>query len=559
MKILLLSLNSRYTHSNLALYYLRTAAKDSGFEVSIKELSINLQIIEIITEIYKSQPDVLAISVYIWNSELVAKLFPEIKQILPKCKIVLGGPEVSYNPDKWIENHPEIDFIVTGHGEAGFKFLLENYFTTNKKIINRQNPPFPEIEFPYIDEDFSELKDKYIYYESSRGCSYRCSYCLSSRSDQKLEYRDFEKVKAELTLLLFHKPKIIKFVDRTFNANKVFSRELWQFLINSGTKTKFHFEIFPTLLEDEDFEILKTAPVELFQFEIGIQSVNSEILEIIDRHDDWQVSSKNIKKLLDMQNIHIHTDLIAGLPGENFEQIKSSFNEIYGLNSHHFQLGFLKVLPGTKMQEQAEEFDIKYMQTPPYQVMSTSDLSFDEIIRLTEIEHLLNKFYNSGKYIETINFLCSQYENSFDFYGDLREYYEVNNLEVSNPNWQQNAKTLINFAEEIIPEYVHQLKDSIRWDWCKTANSHYFPDFLQTANLKQAKECGYEYLRNLSVKGVIDINEVKMTLSELKSAVFYIPETIEFALKHKIDDKIAVFVKDVKKKKITKIPFIEVK
>ena len=553
-KVLLLALNARFTHSNLALHCLRTSAVNTNYEISIKELTINQQSLEIITEIYQNSPDVLAISVYIWNSQIVQKILPEIKKVLPKCKIVLGGPEVSYNSEDWIKNFPEIDFIIRGHGETGFKFLLENNLTSNMKIIHIQNPHFNEIDFPYCNDDFTELAGKYLYYESSRGCSFRCSYCLSSRSDQKLEYRSLEKVKTELTYLISKKPKIVKFVDRTFNANKVFAREVWQFLIDFDTDTKFHFEIFPGLLEEQDFAILSAAPEDRFQFEIGIQSVNPHVVKTIDRNDNWLISKDNIKKLIDLKNIHIHTDMIVGLPSENFSELQHSFNEIYALKSDHFQLGFLKVIPGTKIREQADKFNIKYTHTPPYHVLSTSEITFDELSDIKNIELLLNKYYNSGKYLSVTDFLCSFYDVPYDFYNVLRRYYEENEIDIANPNWQQNAKIFIEFGKQNHPELVQQIRDRLRWDWCKTANSHYFPDFLQNDKLKQAKELGYRFLKNLSEQDTIIFDEHSFKLSALKSAVFFLPESAEFSSEFDLENKIAVFIKESGKKVVLRIP-----
>ncbi len=347
--ILLVGINARYTHSNLAIRYLRNYVSDLSYQITLEEFTINQPLLDILSKIFKLEPEIIALSVYIWNTEIIRKLLPEVHKLLPECKIILGGPEVSYNPQHWLEEFPFLNFIICGAGEAGFRYLIEKKLLVKEQIIKIQNPAFNEIKFPYTDDDFPGLKDKYIYYEASRGCPFKCSYCLSSRSDQKLELREFNKVKEELEFLLNKKPRIIKFVDRTFNANREFSRNIWQYLIEINPDTKFHFEIYPALLEEEDFILLEKCPVDLFQFEIGIQSTNPATLKAIHRPDNWHKTKEKIQKLISIGNIHIHVDLIAGLPYDEFKHIKHSFNDIYALQADHFQLGFLKILPGTEI------------------------------------------------------------------------------------------------------------------------------------------------------------------------------------------------------------------
>ena len=248
-KILLIGINARYTHQNLAIRYLRNFVTDLNFNVVISEYSINQNQLDILEEIADKKPDIVAISVYIWNVEIVKFILSHLNNLLPKVKIILGGPEVSYNSNFWLANFPHIDFVVLGAGEASFRYLLENNFQTEEKIIKVQNPPFHGIPFPYLAEDFRE--NKYLYYEASRGCQFRCSYCISSRNDQKLEFRKIEDIKNELKFMLKFKPKIIKFVDRTFNAKNEFARQIWEFIISQKIVTKFHFEIFPNLLNND--------------------------------------------------------------------------------------------------------------------------------------------------------------------------------------------------------------------------------------------------------------------------------------------------------------------
>jgi len=442
-KVLLIGINARYTHSNPAIRYLRNSVLDLPFKIELIEFSINRKISEILSKIYGSQPDVVALSVYIWNSEIVKKILKDIKKVLPDIKIILGGPEVSFNAEKWIEEFPAIDHIIFGNGEEGFRYFLERDLDVPQTIIKIKNKNFSEINFPYLETDFPELQNKYIYYESSRGCPFRCIYCLSSRIDQALEFRDLETVKEEILWLLEKKPKIIKFIDRTFNSDRDFSRKIWKFLIELNPKTRFHFEIHPDLLEKEDFEILKKCPADLFQFEIGIQSTNPKTLKNINRTINIIEANKKIRKLIKTGNTHIHVDLIAGLPFADLESLANSFNEVYKLKADHLQLGFLKVLPGTKLLEKIDEFEIKFSEIAPYEVMQTKWLSYPELLQIHKIEFLLNAFYNSHKFEITLPEIVSLFENPFDFYHSLSKILEFDDFFISLNDWQKRADLIL--------------------------------------------------------------------------------------------------------------------
>ncbi|NQV18181.1 MAG: B12-binding domain-containing radical SAM protein [Armatimonadetes bacterium] len=540
-KIFLLGINARFTHSNLAIRYLRNFISDLPFEIVLEEVTFKCSLFEILANLHEEKPEIIGISVYIWNSEIVKKLLPEIKKILPESQLILGGPEVSYNPEQWLEMFSEIDHIVCGLGEEGFRCLLEQ--KTTEKIIHKQNPHFSKIKFPYLDSDFPDLKQKYIYFESSRGCPFRCSYCLSSRIDQKLEFRKFEQVKKELSFLIEKEPKIIKFVDRTFNVNAEHYRNIWKFLIELNPEIRFHFEILPNLLKGEDFKILERCPKDLFQFEIGIQSTNPKTLQSIHRNHDWKETKQKIQRLLELKTIHIHIDLIAGLPYEDFSTFRDSFNNIYELKPDYFQLGFLKILSGTEMSERTEEYEIINTNSAPYEVLKNRWLSFDELLEIHKIENLLNLFYNSHKFDRTISNLLEYFESSFDFYLNLVKFSEKQEILFQQKNWFLNAKFLIRFIKKTLSSESDYFLDCLRWDWCKIAKSHFYPEFLRTKETDNAKEIGYKYLKSLSIKGSIQIGKISFTVSDLKKAIFFQPSSDTFRKKYAKKNEYFAFIK----------------
>ncbi len=541
--ILLVGINARYTHSNLAIRYLRNYVSDLSYQITLEEFTINQLLLDILSKIFKLEPEIIALSVYIWNTEIIRKLLPEVHKLLPECKIILGGPEVSYNPQHWLEEFPFLNFIICGAGEAGFRYLIEKKLLVKEQIIKIQNPAFNEIKFPYTDDDFPGLKNKYIYYEASRGCPFKCSYCLSSRSDQKLELREFNKVKEELEFLLNKKPRIIKFVDRTFNANREFSRNIWQYLIEINPDTKFHFEIYPALLEEEDFILLEKCPVDLFQFEIGIQSTNPATLKAIHRPDNWHKTKEKIQKLISIGNIHIHVDLIAGLPNDEFKDIKHSFNEIYALQADHFQLGFLKVLQGTEIAEKTEKFGIECLSYAPYQVLKTKWLDFNQLEKIQQVESLLNTFHNSGNFKLTIKNLTLEFNSPFKMFSCLAEQINKIGKDPGICNWQKSAALLLEFIRQNLSEKLEFYQDCLRWDWCYLANAHQYPAFLNSRKLAQVKRIGFEFLKQRSRQGSINFKEVKFTFNDLKKAIFFQPSSIGFKNKLMPHAEICVFIK----------------
>lgn len=541
-KMLLIGVNARYTHSNLALRYLRNFVDDLEYKTEILEFSINQDILEILEQIAQVKPDIIVFSVYIWNTEKILSLLPEVKKVLLDSKIILGGPEVSYNPEDWLIKFPEIDFIICGAGEAGFRYLLKSGLHIENTIIRKNNPHFSELPFPYLLSDFPEIKDKYIYYESSRGCSFKCSYCLSSRSDQALEFRDINIVKKELKFLIDQEPRIIKFVDRTFNIKKEHSREIWKFLINLNPDITFHFEIHPELIEDKDLQILKNCPKGLFQFEIGIQSTNPETLKAIHRTDNWNKNADIIHQLISFGNIHIHVDLIAGLPFEDMLRFKKSFNDIFNLNADHFQLGFLKVLPGTEMAENADKFEIISTNMSPYIILKNRWLSFNDLNKIHNIETLLNVFSNSNKFNTTLKYLIPKFDSSYNFFSDLLDFLQTRNFDLQTKNWKKNAVKLMQFANVLFPKKKELFFDCLRWDWCLQAKSHYYPEFLRSDLNIKAKQIGFEYLNSFKLKDKIQLDKIELTVSDLKRVIYFIPGSEEFKYKYLPSAEIVAFI-----------------
>lgn len=529
--ILLTSLNARWTHSSLSVYYIRSALEKAGFASEILELSINLEADDIFASIYAFKPNILAFSVYIWNSNLIKSLLPELKKILPNIKIVLGGPEVSYNAKYWIESFPQIDYIISGAGESAIVHLAKNNFELSEKIIFEPNPNFSEIPFPYKKTDFSQLKDKYVYYESSRGCPFKCSYCLSSREDQNLQYKDIKTVKSELEFIANFNPKIIKFIDRTYNANREHSRKIWLFLIEKNYNIKFHFEIHPALLEEEDFNILKEIKKDYFQFEIGVQSLNYNTLQEINRKMDWEKVSNNISRLLKLNNIHIHLDLIAGLPYEDIKSFKNSFNGVYKLKPHQLQLGFLKILPGTLMEEKTASYGMKYLSKAPYTILCNKWISYPELVKLHNFEKTVNIFYNSHNFDTFIENLEEVFPSYFSLYEKLSNLTLSYGSEIKN--MKKTSYLLYKFIKSNLENDKDYFEDCLRWDWAKKAKSHYYPEHLNFNKLKIAKETGFKFIK----KEVKDIS-----LSDLKKAVFFMAKTTKFRKKYQQNKKITVFL-----------------
>lgn len=538
MKILLTGINARYSHTNPALYYLKAFSDNTGCETTIKEFHINQKITEIIEKISYETWDAVCFSVYIWNSLIVKEIISFLKNKNPEIRIIIGGPEASNRS----LDFKDADFIISGAGEAGFKFLLQEKLSHNNRIISIPNPPFDEIIFPYNEYKNSVLNRKYFYYESSRGCPHRCIYCLSSSQSIKTEFRNLNLVRKELDFIVKElKPSTVKFVDRTFNCGNGRHRDIWTFIISefSSSGIIFHFEIHPDNLTEEDFIILEKTPAGLFQFEAGIQSVNEKTLSAIKRKSSWETAKRNIKKIISFGNIRLHADLIAGLPQENIDDIRHSFNEVYSLQADYVQLGFLKILDSTEMQQRSGEFGIEYNPAPPYNAYKTKWLSQNDFGFLDKISDLVNILYNNSRFKTTLGFLSEFFNTPFDMYEAVAE--SISGFQHTK-KWEYGAEIILNYIKLNRPDRITFFTDSLRWDWCINSSLNNYPALLKSDLTKQNRKKIFKYFNSLKNDDPV-FSEFKMERDDLKSAAFFSPETGDFREKILEDKNTALFLK----------------
>ncbi len=442
MKIILSSLNSKYIHSNLAIRYLAGYVEDI-IKAQIHEYTINQNIDFIVSEIYKEKPDLIGFSTYIWNIEETLKICEILKIVLPDTKILLGGPEVSFDGVQVLNDLKYIDFIIYGEGEETFKELIETIMDKNqnykniKGLVYRQGASiFKNLERPLIRNlDIipspytnikSQFENKIVYYESSRGCPFNCEFCLSS-TIHGVRYFGMERVKDDLDRLIKGKVGQVKFVDRTFNANKKHFMEIMKFIISKDpVDINFHFEVTAHLLDEDTLDFLKDIKEGLFQFEIGVQSTNEETIQAVARTTDFEQLKYTSKKIKSYMNIHQHLDLIAGLPYEGYNSFKKSFNDVYSIRPEKLQLGFLKLLKGSGLRIDEEKHGYKYLDSPPYEILENDYISYGEIIKLKSIENLVEKYYNEGFFTHSLEFIIKNYyQDSFSFYEDFSQYWDT--------------------------------------------------------------------------------------------------------------------------------------
>lgn len=442
MQVQLATLNAKYIHSSLALRYLKAYAEKDFPAIELREYTIKDPALKIVADLYKRKPDVIAFSVYIWNVQETLPVVKMLKQLLPHVLIVLGGPEVSYDTRDWLTNHPEIDVIVQGEGEATFLHLLHAMdrgdsladvlgiaYRADGKV--RTTGPRPKLELadipsPYQDAaDLVSLRDRVVYYETSRGCPFSCQFCLSS-IETGVRYFPLERVKAELQQLMDAGIRTIKFVDRTFNLHRRYALDLFQYLINHRQQTVFQFEITGDILPQEIIDFLRDhAPKGLFRFELGVQSTNDLTNSLVKRRQNFEKLSRNILSLKDSGKIVQHLDLIAGLPEEDYSSFKKTFNDVFAFEPDELQLGFLKMLRGTGMRLRAQDFGYVYMETAPYEIFSNNVLSYDDVLRIKQVEDVLEKYWNEGKLRHTVQYLTRHvFPTPFDLFQDFGAYWE---------------------------------------------------------------------------------------------------------------------------------------
>ena len=511
MRFLLCGINAKYIHSNLAIFSLKAYAdrkKIPGAEIILKEYTINNYVEDILQDLYEEKADVVIFSCYIWNISFVRELAAELKKVSPAVKIWAGGPEVSYAANKFLMENPAFDLIMQGEGEEVFSELIrfvvedkhfageDNIYPTNyidmsklqklqgiavrdfsgeaalgnaksnignkTKIINTGFATLMNMDtIPFVYEDFHLFEHKILYYETSRGCPFCCSYCLSS-VDKTVRFRSLPIVKKELDAFLEAKVPQVKFVDRTFNCNRQRAIDIWSYLVEHDNGiTNFHFEISSDLLGEEELELFAKMRPGLIQLEIGVQSTNGETVDAIHRHMDLEKLFHYVDRVHKLGNIHQHLDLIAGLPYENYERFGRSFDDLYAHEPDQLQLGFLKVLKGTMMEEEVKKYSILYRNQPPYEVLGTKWLSYDEIILLKGVEELVELYYNSGQYTLTLKYAVPFFESPFRFYELFSAWYRGKGYHKLNHNRLGKYNILREFLREHIDKNEWNTLDEI--------------------------------------------------------------------------------------------------
>lgn len=467
MRVLLIAVNAKYIHSNPAVYSLRAYAQaalgdlpEVGIEIA--EYTINQNTENILADIYRRKPDIAAFSCYIWNWNTIQELLPELPKLLPDTKLWLGGPEVSFHAEKILAQYTQLTGIMVGEGEETFTQLVRFYHAPKGQLQDIPGLVLPQgrtqpreltdmSKLPFLYEDLGKFQNRIIYYESQRGCPFRCAYCLSA-IDKSVRLRDIETVKKELRYFLDHKVSQVKFIDRTFNCNAAHALAIWRYLLeNDNGVTNFHFEIAADLMTEEELEVLKQMRPGLIQLEIGVQSTNEQTLHAINRYMSLEHLRQVVDKIHSFHNIHQHLDLIAGLPYEDYDSFVTSFNDVYAMRPQQLQLGFLKVLKGSPIEEKAEEYGIVYNSRPPYEVLYSRWIPYDDVLRLKGIEEMVELYYNSCQFTHTLPVLEKEFSSPFALYEALSQYYEEKGYYINTPARAYRYQVLLEFAQQKAP------------------------------------------------------------------------------------------------------------
>lgn len=495
MKILLVACNAKYIHSNLAVYDLQAYASDYADHIVLKEYTINQQKDDIMRDIYLEHPDVVCVSCYIWNLSFVKELMADLIKILPGADFWAGGPEVSYDAEKFLTENSEFKGVMVGEGEETFKELAGHYVEKNPQnlknmtgicyrdgdqiIHNGWRQIMDLSSIPFIYKDLSEFKNRIIYYESSRGCPFSCSYCLSS-IDKKLRFRDTETVKKELQFFIDNKVPQVKFVDRTFNCKHDHAMAIWKYINeHDNGVTNFHFEISADLLREEELQEMSTMRPGLIQLEIGVQSTNPDTIKAIHRTMDFEKLKGIVDRIHSFGNIHQHLDLIAGLPYEDYDSFRHSFNDVYALKPQQLQLGFLKVLKGSHMMEMCKEYGIVYKTQEPYEVLSTKWLDYDHVLKLKTVENMVEVYYNSGQFQNTLEYLEKFFPDAFSIYERLGSFYMEKGYGDVSHTRMRRYEILLEFLEDVPEISMDQVKDQMVYDLYLRENLKSRPGFAR--------------------------------------------------------------------------------
>jgi len=515
MKAVLSTLNAKYIHASLALPYLKLYCEDPSWQIEILEFTINQPLEDIRTRLYLSQPDVLSFSCYIWNIEQTLSLCRDLQKLLPNCVFILGGPEVSFDAADLLTRNQGIGIVVRGEGEETFKAVLEHIvqdyplagingitYREGADIYNNPDRQFIEnldqIPSPY-QGDLSAYHDRLLYYESSRGCPFNCSYCLSS-TFKGVRTFSMDRVKNDLRLLMDNRIRTVKFVDRTFNSNEKRAKEIMEFILEHNISTRFHFEVCADLMSDEFISFLLQVPPETFAFEIGIQSTYIPALQAVGRSCDLQRFGSNVRQLSANGNIHLHLDLIAGLPLEGYGHFRSSFNQVYEFYPDMIQLGFLKLLKGTTIRRDAGKYGYIFQEAPPYQVMSSDYIIYPEFIMLANIERLLERYYNSGEFKTALKYIVYfLYQgDAFAFFESMASFAEKHDWFRQGHNRAAEYNILMQFIEERHPDHRIITNEYLKYDFIFNNRHSPLPEKLLLNLPDKAQENLYQLLKDRS-------------------------------------------------------------
>lgn len=550
MKLLLTAINAKYIHSNLAVYSLRAYAKEYREQIELAEYTINHRMEYILSGIYKKRPDVLCFSCYIWNISEVLAVAEEFHKLCPDVPIWMGGPEVSYEVENFLQEHPFVTGVMVGEGEKIFQDLCEYYVNLEKKgkicfgekpetikglaflnadghmIFTEPQTPLDMSTIPFCYDEMEDFKNRIIYYESSRGCPFRCSYCLSS-IDKKLRFKDIGLVKQELLFFIEKEVPQVKFVDRTFNCDHHHAMEIWRFLKeNDRGITNFHFEIAADLLTDEEIEFIAGLRPGLIQLEIGVQTTNPETITEIHRSMDLERVKYVTSRIKEGKNVHQHLDLIAGLPFEDYMTFQKSFDEIYALKPEQLQLGFLKVLKGSYMFEHAKEYGVIYQSRPPYETMETKWLSFDEVLKIKQVEEMLEVYYNSRQYPMSIKLLETEFDSAFAMFAALGDYYEQKGYFSLSHSRIQRLNIFLEFVETIDKEHLEVFRQAATYDIYSRENAKSRPAF--SGDLSEFRELTRKFCKKGKLEHIEKFDyrmpqeETVTTLPEREEQPYYL-------------------------------------
>lgn len=542
MKITILAVNSQYIHASLAPWYLK-AALGGGPDVTVLESSVNEPVDDVVQQVYDTAPDVLCACCYIWNIAYVQRVCEELSLLLPSCKILWGGPEVSFCAEQTLASNPFVYAVLCGEGEEALPALIRRLDDPNglPGVLYRVPggiagdstyqciPDLSLLPSPYTPEMCAAVAGRIAYYESSRGCPFSCAYCLSS-AVEGVRYFPLERVKRELRLLSAAGARTLKFTDRTFNAYPARSAELLDFLIRETGDTCIHLEIGADLIDERWFRLLADAPPGKLRLEAGVQSTNPRVLADVARSSDVGQLLENLKKILSLGNICVHADLICGLPGEDFASFRRSFNDLYALRPHELQMGFLKLLHGARLRERADKEGVLYSRRPPYMVYATPHLSRDQLFALRELEDGLEKYYNSGKFTKTLDYLLAFFPSPFDFYQALAEFIRKNGLRYARLSASSLFELLHSFGGSIQGLDAARLQTFLKFDYFSCGFSGGMPAFLREDLPPEFRERCFALLRDDAVRTHFFSAYSALSPKEIYKQVRFIPFAYDVTL-----------------------------